>query len=440
MPYVLVPRAVEQKQATIWIGAFDEPEVRATLKVGARSWSVEAWRDYADDVAFRWQTVDVPLEGKGMCPVELDVGGVRRAVARVRALPDRLPSVGERPFTVMLGSCFHVGNDPAGLVGRTWLTMPTAARPDLKLLCGDQVYLDAPWSHFLFRKHDRAELRASFVATYRKTWTQRAPGFGFAHLLADGANCFCSDDHELWNNAPNRAPLVRDSWTRAGQESWCVEAKALYRVLQNPNRTQKFAVGKLSFFVADTRMDRALGRTRFMADHHLDELANWVAGLTGPGVLVVGQPIFQGRTGVLKGTLGDWNIVDYEQYERFAQILAGTRRSLLVLTGDVHFGRIARCTVPTGAEIIEVISSPLTLVNPAVAGKWKPANGFFPAIPCNVPRVAVTTERFQVRDNHFLTLEFSDKGRAVAVTVRVWSIEGARSGHRGEVVFRRDLY
>src|SRR5215217_3887038 len=39
---------------------------------------------------------------------------------------------------------------------------------------------------------------------YVANWTQvGGEDAGFRRLLADGANYFCSDDHEFWNNAPN---------------------------------------------------------------------------------------------------------------------------------------------------------------------------------------------------------------------------------------------
>ena len=44
----------------------------------------------------------------------------------------------------MLGSCFFAREDPNGNVGRTYMNLPSAARPHIKFLCGDQVYLDNP--------------------------------------------------------------------------------------------------------------------------------------------------------------------------------------------------------------------------------------------------------------------------------------------------------
>ena len=52
-------------------------------------------------------------------------------------LPERVPSLEERPFTILLGSCFAQKKDGAGNVGRTFALLPSDVRPDLKLLCGD---------------------------------------------------------------------------------------------------------------------------------------------------------------------------------------------------------------------------------------------------------------------------------------------------------------
>ena len=49
--------------------------------------------------------------------------------------------------------------------------------------------------------------------------------------------------------------------------------------------------------------------------------------------------------GSLTERLADLGLPDYEQYEDLVRILCRTRHSVVILTGDVHFGRVARCSL-----------------------------------------------------------------------------------------------
>jgi len=53
----------------------------------------------------------------------------------------------------------------------------------------------------------------------------------------------------------------------------------------------------------------------------LQNLVAWIDGLTAPGVLVVGQPIFDVRHG-FSGNFVDWGSPDYAQYRELVQALA----------------------------------------------------------------------------------------------------------------------
>ena len=58
-------------------------------------------------------------------------------------LPNRLPSSGEKPFTVGIGSCFYTEHD-GGDAGQAYESLYNNEnlRPDIKFLAGDQVYVD----------------------------------------------------------------------------------------------------------------------------------------------------------------------------------------------------------------------------------------------------------------------------------------------------------
>ena len=80
-----------------------------------------------------------------------------------------------------------------------------------------------------------------------------------------------------------------NTWTAGGRATWLDLARGLYSALQSPGgAVQEFAVGELSFFVADTRINRSGDRTTFLTDADMDRLESWIGRLTFPGVLVVG--------------------------------------------------------------------------------------------------------------------------------------------------------
>ncbi len=431
MPYVLAPAAVSSREALVWIGGINENPAGARLELahpGGTEPLGGAWDRWASrNGQYSLDHRRFPL--RGLAPgnayaLELRVNGQARASATVMTLPERLPTAGQRPFTVLLGSCFCVAKDGAGRVGNTFFHLPAGARPDVKILCGDQVYLDSPWTHYLFATHSPEELEAEFFENYFRTWTQRGPASGFQLLLESGANYFASDDHEFWNNAPNKGAYVADTWLPGGSRRWLEVAGGLFRRFQTDATIARFEVSPLSFCIADTRVNRSTDRTQFMTPAELGQVEQWLASLPGPGVLVLGQPVLTGKTGI-RGHLGDWGLADFDQYTPLVRALHAARHSIVVLTGDVHFGRVASCRLPLGCDLIEVVSSPMALVDSKAKGKWGPAPALFPVfdIP-GVRKVPVRTEDFSSTQDHFLTLEFSAVGGRVRMVVKAWSILG----------------
>ena len=224
MAYVVVPQEASASVATVWLGAIDEAfeagRVRLVSALGEHplpgSW--QHWGTHEGEHRLDYQRVTIPgLQPRTLLPVQLLVNGQAQAEARLTTLPDHLPTLDEKPFTVLLGSCFCQREDAEGTVGRAYAQLPAGARPEVKILCGDQVYLDDPWVHYLWHPHEITALEAEFVRNYRDTWTQEP---GFRQLLAEGANYFAPDDHEYWNNAPQAATVIRDTWASTGRRDW----------------------------------------------------------------------------------------------------------------------------------------------------------------------------------------------------------------------------
>jgi hypothetical protein len=169
------------------------------------------------------------------------------------------------------------------------------------------------------------------------------------------------------------------------------------------------------------------------------ELQQWIQELQGPGVLVVGQPIFHKPEGWFSGRFGDRALSNYNQYKDLVRILFQSVHSILVLTGDVHYGRVALCELKSGpqpVELIEVIASPSSLVSAITAGKPEDAPVRFP--PESIKGVVQSATRTlyktptlnqkEVSEDHFATLHFTERAGRVRVQVRYWFPKNRNSG------------
>ncbi len=431
MTLLLVPHDVASDRVELWVGALDEPAVQpASLAISAvglpGSTPVGHWDGTVTggprSVSYRRLAI-TGLLPRGRYRFELRRDGNLVSDAIATTLPVDLPRLDERPFTIMLGSCFARSADGAGNAGRAYSQLPSNAQADVKILCGDQVYLDQPTTEFLGHTHNADQLRQRHLGNYANAWSQTG---GFRELLRIGGTYFSSDDHDFWNNAPNPTIIARDTWFQQGRDDWKAAAKALYGAFQRPTESSAatFKVGALSFLVADTRLDRTTERDAFATDAQLVAIENWLAGLDGPGCLVVGQLMFSSKAGLF-GRWMDWGLADFKQYRRIAEALLAARHSVVILTGDVHFGRIAICELTPGRDIVEVVASPLALVAPIPPNKWKPAPAWFPTEAMNgmARRPVRTVEGFRLNANHFSTVGFTRSGAFVRMQVRAWPVE-----------------
>lgn len=423
--HLVVPQLAPAGRSRVWVGVVDAPVDGLRLTVNGIDRPIpDTWATFeAGGRRLHTQRVEVGgLPERASIPVALTTAGRLLASATITTLPSRLPTIAERPFTILFGSCFCAPRDPAGAVGATLARLPPDARPDLTILCGDQAYLDEPALHFLACTHRPDELAAELLATYLETWTQSGPLSGFRRVHQLGSVAFSSDDHDLWNNAPSLGPLARDTWTAGGRAAWLDAARRLYRLFQADVSGQTVDMGALSIFVADTRLARTDDHSRFMEPAQLGALEAWVNGLRGPGILVTGQPLFTERTG-LKGDLMDRGLPDFDQYRDLVQVLLRTRHDIVVLTGDVHFGRVASCRLRSGRQIVELIASPFALVSDFARGQWKRAPDRFPAVPVpGDPGAPTTTATYRQIANHAMTVGFNAAGQEIGMNARSWPI------------------
>ena len=205
MSHLLIPGLATATSATMWAAAIDEPDDPAKLEIVVATGERQVLGSWDYDLEGGKRRVHIRrVEFTGLGERSRRLAELRRAggtVARAMmgTLPKQVPSLEERPFTILLGSCFAQKKDGAGNVGRTFALLPSDVRPDLKLLCGDQVYLDAPSFWTVFPAVTEGELKRRLLESYLAAWTQEP---GYHTLLADGPNAFTADDHDFWNNAP----------------------------------------------------------------------------------------------------------------------------------------------------------------------------------------------------------------------------------------------
>ena len=233
-----MPGPATRDTVNVWLAATLEPPGALDLVVGADQPRPvgAAWREWQSHGRTQaWtQRVEVGgLEPGRSYPVRLIEDGVERATASAATLPDALPDISQPPFICLLGSCFSHLGDEAGAAGAAFAGLPAGARPTVKFLCGDQVYLDAPFPRFLINNFGRDDLQAELLSTYLATWSQAGDLSGFSALLGGGSTWFQSDDHEIWNNAPS--PTATLSVTGIAQPNEGTGTKSLLLVVEPLN-------------------------------------------------------------------------------------------------------------------------------------------------------------------------------------------------------------
>jgi hypothetical protein len=419
--FLVVPHRVTETTAEIFVGAFFDQEPPEECRLLLEPVGQDRQRDL---YAGHWST----LSGDGKSAIHylrrtfsslppataFDIrllGPTGEVLARgsVETMPGSLPlgeigSGPDRPFTLWLSSCFYSPRAASGLEQMVKsVVRDDRIKPHLKILAGDQVYLDFPQSKTVLFGKER--LRQHFNEVYTSSWTHPA----FSELLCNGGNVFLADDHEFWNNYPDS--LIPVLWELRGEgfrDHWERLAKERCAAMQSVAPLQRLDIGgadgrppELSIMAAQTRLDRSRGPYRFMSDEALDELLKWMAELQSPGVLALTQPLF------VYADPTETGIPDFRQFrERLEPALAAAKHDIVVITGDPHFGRIGVVSYDAEGDpaqggivdhqLIEVIASPLTLVS-AFAGNAKPPQ------PRTFPHYGPMSERWTIDYPRFVS-------------------------------------
>ena len=284
--------------------------------------------------------------------IELTGHWQRLRTGRFRTLPSRLPLADEGAFTIGLGSCFYNHRD-CGQAAAAYKALhdrgSPAVRPDVTVLAGDQVYLDIGFDSLSLIPR---EIRERIADDYALHWQ------ALGSILSLGGTWMLPDDHEYWNDYPFvdsclptllalNLPYVRQNWRRAARN-------AVQNIQRSPV-VESFALGSdLTVCLADLRSHRS--DRRFLPVPAFRRLVDWARGRSCPGVLAISQPL------LVEESETERNLRSFpDQYAKLLEALGAVNHDVVVLSGDVHFGRVSCVPIGNrGARLIEVISSPLS--------------------------------------------------------------------------------
>lgn len=407
-----------------WVGAFDV--AAAPLADGLAAFVggqampvtvVAAFQPIRDGSSRNWHARIVvagpalpPAASNGLIQqrrVRIELAGERVEVDSL-PLPAAVPEESDGAFRILLSSCYFEPNDPHR---RLSARVAREARPDLVVLAGDQVYLDLPLTENLPEKDDA--LRRLLGEKYRRNFAlgpadQQASGLDA--LLKAGPLVCIADDHEYWNNYPYAQAQLPDTWKAGRRERWERAARELYEDYQctpgqRATRAHRLDVAPLKLLFLDLRSgrsevvdkretgpdpERLFDATALAALHRWrdDLLAERQAGGAPVGVLSSGQILFLGRPSDFKKSVVDAEMANYRQFDEIhaaLQALATAGVPVVYVSGDVHWGRIAKAAhrarpVVWPDALIEVVASPSTLIdNPGDFAKkgWSTARGWF---------------------------------------------------------------
>jgi len=445
--YTFVIHEVSNTEANFWVGALkpsiaqphhwrlqviDEQGKRKTIAGKGE------WQRPFDKLKKRFYQVITAkgLKAGNKYTVEFQsrVEGTYRVLetAYFSTLPDSIPDKNNAPFSVGVGSCFYTRHD-GGRVGQAYQALydHPVYSPDIKFLTGDQVYLDIGLGWYPL---DDSDVQDRIADDYAEAWEL------LRSVLRRGGTWMLPDDHEYWNNYPYlygfNPYLVTLDLDSKFRKRWERASKLGVDIVQQVKPVRTFDIGSdLSFCVADLRTERWDGG--FISTENFELICDWAKNLSSPGVLVIPQPLI-----AKKGDKNDFSLPHWqEQYNTLVQSLVSCDHDIIVLTGDVHYGRIAEVKLGNSkGRLIEVITSPLSNLselNGIAASTPETKLKNFPVrkitdVPQNKIKyrqtVSVQNKWWDIRypvkrtTEHFMTLDFQKVNGKLTMKVHAWEV------------------
>ena len=296
---------------------------------------------------------------------------VTRKSAPFRALPARLADV-PAGLSFVLGTCTYYWPPFLQLLAaRLRGCYGAGGSPAFAIWAGDNVYLDVP--------KPKGQRPADVVDRYLRYFLDGGYGAGRAAL----PSFTTYDDHEYWNDYPERALPVTTWLTQQGVAGFAAAANECLDLFQrsiNPppagqaSFTYCIDVPPLSICVIDTRSHRDHSDApteRLMREEDLLEFESWARGLTGPGVLVLGQPLWIEPTMTVGPVVGDHNVSHFRaHYDRICRAIETAPFDILICSGDVHYSRLLRIATRERRVLHELVASPLVSI-PTVGASFE---------------------------------------------------------------------
>lgn len=407
--YGPMPGYLAMRQATLWIG-LSRPG-RVEIEYWPAGEPTKARASSAVDVEASHALASTHLTIDGLTPgttyayrvvvdgVAADLGPLAfetLAQWRFRGPPPE--------FTVATGSCHYV-NDPAtDRAGQTGdraygqgfsiLDRIAERAPDLMLWLGDNVYLRGPDFY-----HPR-EFGRRYADVRRDPAIQA--------LMKATHHVATWDDHDYGPNNANGSWILKGDALAEFERHW---ANPSYGLPELPGVFTAFNIGDADFFLLDDRTyrdhdgapdgpDKAL-----FGDAQMDWLEQALLASVARFKVVVAGGEFFNDTNAHEG----WNHFPDER-GRFLEFLKKTRiEGLVFVSGDRHFGKLARVPRPGAYPLYELTCSPLT------AGPYTD-----PALARNATVVDGTV----VNARHFCLMAFTGEGDTRALTLSGHGTDG----------------
>jgi phosphodiesterase/alkaline phosphatase D-like protein len=382
---------------TIWVGLFNQDAKPAQPSVELNGAAVQPQvvapvSEIRDGNGVNYRTI---LRLTGLTPdtpydVAVVHGGERYELATA-TLPEAIPQMLDGAFNVLLCSCYSQPEDGSGLLAT--IVSQLKVKPHLTLMLGDQIYGDLPLDE---RLPDDLELTAQKIgAKYFDNWTSSQLGAAGLESILKRAPVVCvADDHEFWNNYPFAQTQLPKTWTEDGRKQWTTVAKALYEdyeIAGPAGGTQRLEIDPLSVLAVDMRSERDMGFGKLVTDATLQDMKRWAddliaakdAGTPKFGVLVSGQALFATPADESERVKVDAELGNYDQFDgdimRLLDDLADHGIPVVYITGDVHWGRVARRFdfASQRPMLYEVIASPSRMIRtPGLDRAKEAAAGF----------------------------------------------------------------
>ncbi len=284
----------------------------------------------------------------------------------VRAQPFWSKQADAAPLAIALGSCFFLGDANPLWANRGYAAefeifdAIAAAKPDVMLWLGDNVYLQRP----------DFQDPASMAMRYR-----RQRGYvPLQRLLTAAPQLAIWDDHDYGPNDSDTSYVLKGETLKLFQRYW----PNVHHGLPDVPGSFGFAqFGDVLFFLLDDRYYRSPNRWPDGADktmfgqRQLEWLKQALTSAPKASIkIIAGGSQFWNRVSRFEG----WHQFGTEQ-RAFADWLVAQRiDGVIFLSGDRHFGELLRIERPGTYPLYEFTSSPLTSRPPARIDNAEKAN------------------------------------------------------------------